>query len=170
MNQVQVKINDQLFDITTYPEQKGKVSVGENDYNIELIRDYGNNVRSYLVNNKVVTVQADETEPDNFRILHNNFEYQTEIKTKTRVMLEKFLKTSGDSAGSGLIKAPMPGLVVKINVAVGDEVAKDDKIIIIEAMKMENALATPVAGKVKAIKVKEGQAVNKNDALIEIEE
>jgi biotin carboxyl carrier protein len=60
-------------------------------------------------------------------------------------------------------------MVVKLIVVEGDLVKKGDKIIIIEAMKMENSLISPIAGVIKSIKVKEGTPVEKDAVLIEIE-
>jgi biotin carboxyl carrier protein len=63
----------------------------------------------------------------------------------------------------------MPGLIRTIVVAEGQEVKKGDVILILEAMKMENALKSPADLVVKSIKVQQGQAVEKNQLLIEFE-
>lgn len=65
--------------------------------------------------------------------------------------------------------APMPGLVLDIMVAVGDEVAADTPLLILEAMKMENVLKSEGDGIVKSIAVTKGDAVEKKQLLIEIE-
>jgi biotin carboxyl carrier protein len=67
------------------------------------------------------------------------------------------------------LKAMMPGRVVNILVKPGDEVAADQGVIVIEAMKMENELKTPKTGKVLEIKVSVGQAVEKGEILAVIE-
>ena len=64
------------------------------------------------------------------------------------------------------IKAPMPGLVLDIRVAEGDEVKKGDSILVLEAMKMENIIKSPTDGIIKKINVKKGIAVEKNQVLI----
>ncbi|MCL0057448.1 acetyl-CoA carboxylase biotin carboxyl carrier protein subunit [Dehalococcoidales bacterium] len=63
------------------------------------------------------------------------------------------------------IVAPMPGLIIRYEVEVGDEVKADDIVVILEAMKMENAITTPISGRVKAINFKEGDIVAKDDVL-----
>ena len=60
----------------------------------------------------------------------------------------------------------MPGKVVKVLVAVGDEVKSGQGVVVVEAMKMENELKSPKDGKVKAVAVKEGQAVEAGQSLV----
>lgn len=67
------------------------------------------------------------------------------------------------------IKAPMPGLVLAINVEVGQTVQRGDALLILEAMKMENVLKSPGDGVVKAIHTEKGKAVEKGFVLIEME-
>lgn len=167
MDNIQIQLNDKVFKSEFIAADK--LSVEGNEYQIKLIRDLGNNVKTYSINNKIVTIQAEEKEDGNFRILYDNFEYEPQVKTETKAILQKFMKSTGSGSGDNVIKAPMPGLVVKIDTKIGEDVAKGDKLIIIEAMKMENALSTMISGKVKNIKVKEGDAVEKNTVLIELE-
>jgi biotin carboxyl carrier protein len=67
------------------------------------------------------------------------------------------------------IKAPMPGLVLSISIAPGDEVFQGDPLLVLEAMKMENVIKSPGEGKVKKICVTKGQPVDKGEILIELE-
>ncbi|MFD1317990.1 acetyl-CoA carboxylase biotin carboxyl carrier protein subunit [Loigolactobacillus zhaoyuanensis] len=71
-------------------------------------------------------------------------------------------------AGDAL-PAPMPGSILKLLVNVGDEVKENQPLLILEAMKMENEVVAPHAGKVAAISVVLGQNVNAGDALITIQ-
>jgi pyruvate carboxylase subunit B len=63
------------------------------------------------------------------------------------------------------ITAPMPGIIIRYEVKVGDEVKADDAIVILEAMKMANAITTPVGGRVKAINFASGDKVARDDVL-----
>jgi biotin carboxyl carrier protein len=65
------------------------------------------------------------------------------------------------------VKAPMPGMVLQILVSAEQEVEKDSALLILEAMKMENVIKSPAAGKVKRIAIEKGVAVEKNTVLIE---
>ncbi len=67
------------------------------------------------------------------------------------------------------IKAPMPGLVLKVVVSPGSSVQKGETLLVLEAMKMENSIKSPIDGVVKSIKVEAKQAVEKNQILVEFE-
>lgn len=73
-----------------------------------------------------------------------------------------------DDQGGDII-SPMPGLVVKMLVKVGDSIEKGESVLVLEAMKMENLLQADSTGIVKAIKCKEGDSVNKGDLLVQID-
>jgi len=66
------------------------------------------------------------------------------------------------------VLAPMPGKISKIIVKVGDSVAEDDELVILEAMKMENPICATAGGEVKEIKVKVGDAVEADQTLVVI--
>ncbi|MDU1954586.1 MAG: biotin/lipoyl-containing protein [Peptoniphilus lacydonensis] len=72
------------------------------------------------------------------------------------------------SGGSGDVVAPMPGTVLKVNVNSGDTVASGDVILILEAMKMENEIVAPCAGKV-TLNVKAGETVDTDALLASVE-
>jgi len=73
------------------------------------------------------------------------------------------------ASGPARIAAPMPGRLVRLLVEVGQEVASDQGLVVIEAMKMENELRAPRAGKVKEMPVQEGQTVDAGALLVVIE-
>uniref|UniRef100_UPI002628254C biotin/lipoyl-containing protein n=1 Tax=Oceanispirochaeta sp. TaxID=2035350 RepID=UPI002628254C len=66
------------------------------------------------------------------------------------------------------VNAPMPGLVLRISVAVGDSVSEGDEVIVLEAMKMETPISSPVSGSILAISVSQGDQVTAGQCLIEI--
>ncbi|MBI3758632.1 MAG: biotin/lipoyl-binding protein [Deltaproteobacteria bacterium] len=73
------------------------------------------------------------------------------------------------AAGKASLKAMMPGRVIHVLVNVGDEVAAQQGLLVVEAMKMENEIKAPKAGKVVEIKVKPGQTVEKGELLLVVE-
>jgi biotin carboxyl carrier protein len=72
------------------------------------------------------------------------------------------------SSAGAVVKAPMPGMVVRIPVSPGDLVAVGGALLVLEAMKMENELKSPIAGVVTEVRVTVGQAVEKGQILIEL--
>ena len=89
------------------------------------------------------------------------------LKTDLDQMLEKLGMDLSSTRGLSDLKAPMPGLILKINISVGDEVKKGDPLLILEAMKMENVIKAPCDGVVKSVLVKEKDSVEKNQILLE---
>lgn len=79
--------------------------------------------------------------------------------------------TGAGQKGSGptTLKAPMPGLVVRVSVEAGTKVEAGAPLVVLEAMKMENELRASAAGVVKGVKVQAGQAVEKGQVLVEFE-
>lgn len=114
-------------------------------------------------------------------ILENNFNkkqysvkingniYNVDIANNLDLIIEEMGLSLGSSQMINDIKAPMPGLILDVNVKAGDEVKEGDYLLVLEAMKMENTLTAPRDGVVKAISVEKGQSVEKNQLLIEME-
>jgi biotin carboxyl carrier protein len=73
------------------------------------------------------------------------------------------------ATGKANLTSPMPGKVVRVLVSAGDEVAANQGVLIVEAMKMQNEVLSPKAGKVAEIRVIEGQTVNAGETLAVIE-
>ena len=67
------------------------------------------------------------------------------------------------------VEAPLPGKIIEVKVKVGDKVAVDDEVVILDAMKMENSITTDYAGTVKQVFVAEGETVQMNAVMVEIE-
>jgi len=77
-------------------------------------------------------------------------------------------KNAGPTGPAPLI-APMPGLIVRVNAQPGDQVQAGQGLVVMEAMKMENELRAPAAGRVKAVLAGPGTAVEKGAVLVELE-
>ena len=91
--------------------------------------------------------------------------YLVEVEEHAR----HIIRTRGAAGSSGAgqtIKAPLPGKVTHVAVAVGDRVKRGDTVVVIEAMKMENELKVAASGTVTDVRVHPGQAVNPGDALV----
>jgi biotin carboxyl carrier protein len=90
--------------------------------------------------------------------------YQVELEDERERAAHDAERTR--AKGGGDLKSIMPGVVVKLLVAEGDVVAKDQPLLILEAMKMQNEIAAPSDGRVAALHVREGQAVASGAKLV----
>ncbi|MDP5170228.1 MAG: acetyl-CoA carboxylase biotin carboxyl carrier protein subunit [Bacteroidia bacterium] len=116
-------------------------------------------------------VLIQKIDPENKTVTISLHGKTTEVKLRTR--MEKLLTDLGMAQSLQkkleVLKAPMPGLIHKIQVAVGDHVEKGQAILVLEAMKMENIIKAPGEGIVKEVLAKEGASVEKGSVLIRFE-
>lgn len=94
---------------------------------------------------------------------------QLEGMRHTVQVRDKETRAVRPASGDGRIKAPIPGLIARLNVEPGQAVEAGQTVIVLEAMKMENEIRAPKGGIVRQVHVKPGQTVVLNDALVEIE-
>ncbi|WP_179353714.1 acetyl-CoA carboxylase biotin carboxyl carrier protein subunit [Winogradskyella vidalii] len=120
------------------------------------------------------TIKAEVLDTDFNKKLYtikvNNNTFEVNIYDKLDQQIEALGFEIGAAKQVNNIKAPMPGLILEINVEVGQEVKENDVILILEAMKMENVIHSPREGIIKSIKVNERETVDKNTLLIEFED
>lgn len=167
--QLKVSVDGKTYGAEINRKKHDRVTVDGTEYIIEVLKRHGGGVTTFSINNRIMTVQLKGREGSAGSIRHGNFLYATEVKSEVGALLEQFMKTKKGAADESVVKAPMPGLVVKVTCQPGQQVKKGDKLVIIEAMKMENALACPADGTVKAILCKEGAPVEKDTVLVELE-
>ena len=91
------------------------------------------------------------------------------VKDEQMMLLDRMGFKVGSASGEGILKAPMPGKIVDILVKEGEAVTEGQPVVILEAMKMENELKAPTAGRIKSVSAAAGQSVEKNGVLLEIE-
>ncbi|MCX2573936.1 acetyl-CoA carboxylase biotin carboxyl carrier protein subunit [Pedobacter sandarakinus] len=101
------------------------------------------------------------------RIKVNGNIYSARVEDQFDQLLKQLGMDKFASGKVAEIKAPMPGLVLKVLLASGDEVKKGDNLLILEAMKMENMIKSTTDGVIKNIAVKQGDKVEKNQILIQ---
>jgi biotin carboxyl carrier protein len=151
-----------------------------------------NSVTFEFSESNLQNLDAVEVTPSNFHILNQNQPYlatitsadflqkKYEVKVNNNTYnvvisneLDQLISSMGIERGKtkvvNAIKAPMPGLILEINVQVGQSVQENDTLLVLEAMKMENAFLSPREGIIKSIAVEKGNAVEKGQLLIEFE-
>jgi biotin carboxyl carrier protein len=104
----------------------------------------------------------------NYKVEVNGNSYNVVISSALDIMIDKLGLAASSAKKANDIKAPMPGLIVSVDVEEGQEIKEGDNVVVLEAMKMENALVSPGEGTVQSVLVKAGDKVDKNQLLIEI--
>ena len=99
----------------------------------------------------------------------DGYRYEVEAVDERTHAIRQLSGASAAASGPAPLKAPMPGLVVRVSVAPGDAVVAGQGLVVIEAMKMENELRATAPGRVKSVRANVGQAVEKGALLVEIE-
>jgi biotin carboxyl carrier protein len=120
------------------------------------------NHKSYMVE----LVDLNEEEGTQSIKVNGNL-YTVSIKDELDLLLKRLGLDKGLSNTIRDVKAPMPGLVLKILVEEGATVSKGDNLLLLEAMKMENIIKSPTAGQVKKIFVNQGDKIEKNTVLVQ---
>jgi len=122
---------------------------------------------SLLVDNRSFTVDV-AAKDDIYTVACEGKSFRLQLLDERRAARPGEGRSEGRK-GDKEIRSFMPGKVVEVLVAVGDEVSKDQGVLIVEAMKMENEVRASAAGKVKEIRVSPGQAVESGELLIVLE-
>lgn len=138
------------------------------DWDLKKISDKDYHILKDNKSYNVEVVEANYAEKT-FRLKIGDNIHTVNLKDRTDLLLEKMGMSSAKSAKLNDLKAPMPGLIYEMKVQVGDEVKKGDILLILVAMKMENAIKAIGDGVVKNIKVKTGETVEKNHIIMEFE-
>lgn len=141
--------NAENLNIVSISETEAHAILNNQSFHIEFLKsDFQNKTYSVVVNGTI---------------------HQVVISTP----LDQLIKEMGLSLGSvqtdNEVYAPMPGIILEVQVKPGDEVSQGDYLCVLEAMKMENALTAPQSGTIKSVYVEKGETVDKGKLLIEFE-
>jgi len=173
--------NDQSYTIVTGAENSQEITIDGQTLNIDwrqlapLAADAKGKTGmggrySLLMGGKSYEIYAREiNKPDSsgfwYEIVVAGQRFEVHVEDEREKALTGSIK-SAHEAGEAIVRAPMPGLVLGIPFEAGAKVERGQTVAILEAMKMENDLASPIAGMIKEVKVAKGQTVNQGDALV----
>ena len=122
------------------------------------VNELSSNLAEVTVNGTTFKVEIEKNEP------------QSVPRQKvTQVVSAAQSGAQTQSAGVKVVKSPLPGSIIKVNVKVGDKVNAGDELLTMESMKMENSIKSEYAGTVKAVYAEPGKNVMQEDRLVEIE-
>jgi biotin carboxyl carrier protein len=161
----QVKVNDQYnYDIDK--DGEGLLINGENvSADITQLNTSALHIINNLKSYNVEVVSFDSVEKTASIKVNNNI-YTVTAKDQFDILLDKLGLSSLNAAKVSEIKAPMPGMVLKVFVNEGMEIKKGDNLFTLEAMKMENIIKAPADVVVKSVKIKPGDKVEKGQVLL----
>lgn len=152
-------------DVQELDEHRYRIRIDDEEYVIDG-RRLGGHMYSLIVENQSFTIDVAERD-DTYTVAYEGKSFQVGVLDERRA--RRTAAGSGlGGAGDKEVRSMMPGKVVDVLVGAGDDVEKDQGVLIIEAMKMENEIRASVAGTVKAVHVEAGQAVESGELLLEL--
>jgi biotin carboxyl carrier protein len=161
------------------------VRLGEREQELELdgdsVKVNGSDVRAHLEDLPGVPIQlvsidgsvhrliARRVERGVYDISIDGYRFTVEALDERARAIRELSGAARKVAAAGHLKAPMPGLIVRVNVKEGEQVRAGQGLVVMEAMKMENELRATAAATVKRVVVSPGSAVEKGALLLEME-
>lgn len=144
-----------------YSFQKKKIKV-------ELIEE-ADGFTILSVNGLRYPVEVVSHKQNTYEVLVNGVSYSFSIETPFSLKRSKLLASQKSESKKELIKAPMPGKILDVMVEKGQSVNLGEGLFVLEAMKMQNTIASPVKGVISKVSIKPGDIVGKEELLVEIE-
>ncbi len=145
-----------------------EVTLGDKKYHYEVV-ELARNVFVLRIDNRVYEISAKRRNADEYSVFINGKVIDVVVRTGLQERASSLIEKSSEFKHKMEVKAPMPGMILKVKKNVGESVEKGDSIIILEAMKMENDIKSPFTGSIKEVKVTENTPVDKGAILFTIE-
>ena len=146
---------------------KHSIRIGKRDYEVKLKSDekFGTYI---LWKNRKYPVEIVRSSQNKYEILFNDISYIFTVETPFSLQRMKVLNTTLGKSEKEIIKAPMPGKIIDVLVREGSTVLRGEPLVILEAMKMQNEIISPVNGTIIKVLAKPNTNVMKDDLLVEI--
>jgi len=145
-----------------------RVQVGDHNLTLDLRAVTQPSLYSLIIDNASYEIFV-ETNGDEFDVLIGSEMFHLKVQDEWTRRLANIQRKTEVETGVVAIKAPMPGAVVSVEVAPGEEVKRGQGVVVLSAMKMENEIKSPRAGRVKSVDVQAGQTVEQGRTLVVIE-
>ena len=160
-----VTLGERSFEIELAPEG---VRVNGEAVEVALARLEGGPTRSLLVDGRSYRLSARRVGRETWDLHLRGRRLRADVVDERTRAIREMTGGAGAASGPKPIVAPMPGMVVKVEVEEGDTVKAGQGVVIVEAMKMENELKADADARVNRIHVSEGQAVEKDELLVDL--
>jgi biotin carboxyl carrier protein len=159
----QTIVNGETFDVEI--NQDGRILVNGEERVVDFRELRRGELYSLLLDYRSFEAAVEERD-DLYHVLMAGDLYEVKVTDERSRRLESAFMAFGDTGGEVSIRAPMPGLIVRVAVVEGQAIKKGETVVILESMKMENELKSPRAGRVQEVAVREGQAVEAGALLL----
>lgn len=148
-------------------DTSGIVSIGDREYSIEFS---GNGLGLCTLDDGRIRerIFVKKIADSAYRIWMNHRSFEVEIEDPLTRLAAGLQGGGTKTEGERRITAPMPGLISRIEVVVGDRISRGQGLIVLEAMKMENEIRSPIDGTVRSISAAKGTSVEKGQLLMTI--
>ena len=148
---------------------KQYIRIGKRDYEVKLKSDekFGTYI---LWKNRKYPVEIIRSRQNRYEILFNDISYTFSVETPFSLQRMKVLQSGKEKASTEYVKVPMPGKIIDILAKEGSVIQRGEPIVILEAMKMQNEILSPVSGTITKISVKPNTTVMKDDLIAEIKQ
>ncbi len=145
-----------------------KIAIEGRELDCELIKLSS---RTFLlrIEKRFFEITSNKLDNGNYSLLIDGISFETAIRSALQEKASALLQQKSFTHSKTEIKAPMPGMVLKVNKNAGDKINHGETIVILEAMKMENDIRAPHSGSLKEVFINEGTAVEKGSVLFTIE-
>ena len=166
MNDFVVTINDNKHCVKFF--SNNEVYIDKKNITFEVSKINSN---AYLLKfgNKMFEITSNKISGNKFGFLINGWYFDATVRTLLQENVNELQQNKAKLKHHSDVKAPMPGLILRMKKSTGDIVNIGEPILILEAMKMENELRSPSSGMVKEVYYKEGQSVDKDAIIMTIE-
>lgn len=167
MNNFIVTVNEKKKPVSILNDTELKIENKKYSYEISHVH---NNTYLLKCGNKYFEIVADNVNNQHLSVLLNGYHFDAVVRTALQEKAIHLLEEAQTASHHQFeVKAPMPGMILKVKKMDGEKISQGESIMILEAMKMENDLRAPASGTIKGISVEEGKAVEKGAILFSIE-
>jgi len=158
-----VEIEGQTYEVELGPEG---THIDKQQVDVDLKPNHGSHLWHLVLDGRSHTLGAHRRERGLWEIEIDGRRHRVRALDERRRAIRDLAGVAAVSHGPIEVQAPMPGLIIKVEVEPGDQVDVGQGLIVIEAMKMENEIKATSAGSVTSVRVAAGQPVDKGDTLL----
>jgi biotin carboxyl carrier protein len=162
-----VLVNGQAVEVEV---DGGRVTIAGRTHDVSLQRIAGTPLRQLLIDGRPLTLMVESLGEGRWALTSRGERAELEVLDERSRHIRTLTGASDQRRKADVLRAPMPGLVVRVHAQPGQTITAGMGLVVLEAMKMENELKAAAAGRVKAVRVTAGQPVEKGEVLVEFED